>query len=191
MLLMDNRQELLNCALNLFSLRGYDAVGVQEIVEDAGVTKPTLYHYFSSKRGLLDALLQRESTRLLSSVLEASIYQGDLVLTLQKIVRAYFNFSQQYSSFYRMQSAMYFAPPESEANQAIRPYYQEQVEILSGMFAQAAHDHGNLKGRHLRYAMSLLGVINALIGLSLNGTLELTDEVVFQTVHQFMYGIFS
>jgi AcrR family transcriptional regulator len=59
MISMDNRQRLLDCALELFSLRGYDAVGVREVVEAAGVTKPTLYHYFDSKRGLLEALLQR------------------------------------------------------------------------------------------------------------------------------------
>ena len=50
---MDNRELLLNTALELFHAKGYDAVGVQEIVEKAGVTKPTLYYYFGSKLGLL------------------------------------------------------------------------------------------------------------------------------------------
>ena len=49
---MDNREKILNCALELFHARGYDAVGVQEIAETAGVTKPTLYYYFRNKRGL-------------------------------------------------------------------------------------------------------------------------------------------
>jgi TetR/AcrR family transcriptional regulator len=57
---MDNRSALLTHALQLFAARGYDAVGVQEIVEAAGITKPTLYHYFGSKRGLLDTLLAKE-----------------------------------------------------------------------------------------------------------------------------------
>ena len=65
---MDNRTNLLDCALNLFAARGYDAVGVQEIVEAAGVTKPTLYHYFVNKRGLLDVLLQSGFERLLDEV---------------------------------------------------------------------------------------------------------------------------
>ena len=50
---MDNRELLLNTALELFHAKGYDAVGVQEIVDRAGVTKPTLYYYFGSKLGLL------------------------------------------------------------------------------------------------------------------------------------------
>jgi TetR/AcrR family transcriptional regulator len=76
---MDNRENLLDVALSLFSQRGYEGVGVQEIVETAGVTKPTLYHYFDSKRGLLDALLKQEEGRLLSSVLQASVYTRDIV----------------------------------------------------------------------------------------------------------------
>jgi TetR/AcrR family transcriptional regulator len=188
---MDNRQQLLDSALALFSQRGYDAVGVREIVEAVGVTKPTLYHYFDSKRGLLDALLQRESGHLLTEVLKAAVYHGDLVLTLENIVRAYFRIAQKASAYYRMQLTMYFSPPESEGNQAIRPFTTQQREILEDVFIRAAEDHGNLRGRHSRYAAGLLGVVNATIGLYFNDALALNEEIVYQVVHQFMYGIFS
>ena len=67
-LCMDNRSNILSCALRLFATRGYDAVGVQEIVEAAGITKPTLYHYFGSKQGLLDALLKEYFDQLYREV---------------------------------------------------------------------------------------------------------------------------
>ncbi|OQB87556.1 MAG: HTH-type transcriptional regulator MtrR [Chloroflexi bacterium ADurb.Bin120] len=191
MISMDNRQRLLDCALELFSLRGYDAVGVREVVEAAGVTKPTLYHYFDSKRGLLEALLQREAGRLLAEIVPCAVYQGDLVLTLENILRAYFSFVQTHTECYRMQLGMYFSAPESEGNQAIRPYAAIQHQLLEEVFIQAAENHGNLRGRHARYAAAYLGVVNAVIGLYLNEELQLTDELVYQTVHQFMHGIFS
>jgi len=188
---MDNRQNLLDCALRLFAQRGYDAVGVQEIVEAAGVTKPTMYHYFNSKRGLLEELLKKEEGVLLSEVRKAAAYQGDLVLTLENLARAYFKVVEEHSVFYRLQLAMYFAPPESEANQAVQPYAREQNTLLESVFIKAGGDHGNLRGRHQRYAAGFLGVMNGMIGLYLNGQARLTDEVVYQTVHQFMHGIFS
>ena len=188
---MDNKQVLLDRALELFSQRGYDAVGVREVVEAAGVTKPTLYHYFESKRGLLNALLRREGEPMLERLRQAAYYQRDLVLTLETITRAYFQFAQENKVFYRLQMAMIFAPPESEANQAVRPFSKQQYDILENVFIQAAEDHGNLRGRHKRYAAAFLGQINVMIGLFLNDSLELTDEVVYLTVHQFMYGIFS
>jgi len=48
-----------------------------------------------------------------------------------------------------------------------------------------------LRRRQARYAAAYLGVVNAVIGLYLNEELQLTDELVYQTVHQFMHGIFS
>ncbi len=54
---MENKENILKCALDLFYAKGYDAVGVQEIAEKAGITKPTLYYYFGSKYGLLETLL--------------------------------------------------------------------------------------------------------------------------------------
>lgn len=188
---MDNRQRLLDCALELFGQRGYDAVGVREVVEAAGVTKPTLYHYFSSKRGLLDALIKREAGPMLTDILQSAIYMGDLVLTLERIVRTYFKIAQSNPIFYRMQLAMYFAPPESEANQVIHPFALEQRGILEDVFSRAVENHGNLRGRHHRYAVGFLGEINAMIGLYLNHELDLNDEVAYQLVHQFMHGIFS
>ncbi len=188
---MDNRQRLMDCALSLFSQRGYHAVGVRDIVGTAGVTKPTLYHYFGSKQGLVEALLQHHMEPLLFSLRKAAAYQGDLVLTLEHVARVYFDFAQNDSTFYRLHLTQYFSPPESEVNAAIRPYAQQQHQILADMFARAADDHGNLQGRQHRYAAGFQGSINAVIGLYLNGQIEITNEVIYQTVHQFMYGIFS
>ena len=69
---MDNRSLILARALDLWAERGYDAVGVQEIVEAAGITKPTLYHYFGSKRGLLDALIEEKAAGLQEALTAAA-----------------------------------------------------------------------------------------------------------------------
>ena len=92
---MDNRSRILDCALTLFAGRGYDAVGVQEIVDCAGVTKPTMYHYFGSKRGLLQVLLQEAFGELNALVTAAAFYTGDLTLTLEKVTMAYFELAQR------------------------------------------------------------------------------------------------
>ncbi len=43
------RGRLVDSATELFVARGYNAVGVKEICEHAGVTKGSFYHFFSSK----------------------------------------------------------------------------------------------------------------------------------------------
>ena len=55
-------------AARLFAQHGYDATSVREIVEAAGVAKPTLYYYFRSKEGLAQALLTVPLSNLVAAL---------------------------------------------------------------------------------------------------------------------------
>ena len=55
---------ILNKATELFSAKGYDGVGVQEICTESKITKPTLYYYFQSKTGLLSAIIKEKGNLL-------------------------------------------------------------------------------------------------------------------------------
>lgn len=188
---MDNRATILTSALELWGQRGYDAVGVQEVVESAGVTKPTLYHYFGSKRGLLDALIAERSCGLREALTSAADYHGDLTGTLEKIVRVYIDFARREAEFYRMQLGFWFAPPQSDEYAAVRASNIGQHATLEALFEAAVADHGNMLGRHKAYAATFLGMINTYIGLWLNGYAELDDRLVYGAVHQFQHGIYS
>jgi AcrR family transcriptional regulator len=187
----DNRNALIDVALRLFSSRGYDAVGVQEIVEAAQVTKPTLYYYFSSKRGLLDAVLEREGGSLVSTLAAAAEYSGDLPKTLDRAAFAMTGFAGERPEFYRLILALYFAPPESEACLASLPILDSLNGILERLFEAAALNHGNMKGRHRPYAAAYLGTLNTYIGLSLAGKVAVDETTIRNAVRRFMYGIFS
>ena len=54
----DARQRILDSAYELFSRRGIRDVGVDEIIEHAGVAKATLYRHFPSKNDLALAFLE-------------------------------------------------------------------------------------------------------------------------------------
>jgi AcrR family transcriptional regulator len=55
----DARGRIVGAAYDLFSRFGFRAVGVDQIVAEAGVAKTTLYHHFRSKDELGVAVLQR------------------------------------------------------------------------------------------------------------------------------------
>ncbi|MBB4636838.1 TetR/AcrR family transcriptional regulator [Longimicrobium terrae] len=188
---MSNRSTLLEHALALFAERGYDAVGVKEICEAASVTKPTLYHYFGSKRGLLLTLVRERYAPLRDELRAAARYDGDLPGTLARVVRAWFAFAERDPRMARLVLSLWFASPASEAVQVTGPCAAEQVRMLEGMFAAAAQNHGNMRGRQRAYALSLLGAIHSYAGLALNGGGTLDDSVARQVVHQFSHGIYS
>ena len=57
------RERILDTAYDLFSHRGIHDVGVDELVERAGVAKATLYKHFSSKDELVLAFLDEREQR--------------------------------------------------------------------------------------------------------------------------------
>jgi len=52
------RQRIVNTALDLFYRQGYLATGINQIIEEAGVSKNTFYYYFPSKEDLCVAYLK-------------------------------------------------------------------------------------------------------------------------------------
>jgi AcrR family transcriptional regulator len=55
----DARRRIVDTAYELFSRRGIRAVGIDEVIERAGVAKATLYRHFRSKDDLVLAFLER------------------------------------------------------------------------------------------------------------------------------------
>lgn len=96
---MDNREKILSCALESFYEWGYDAVGVQEIVEKAGVTKPTLYYYFGSKRGLLECVMNEHFSRLEEKLIKAAEHNARIPEVLYRVARVFLTVQQGIHSF--------------------------------------------------------------------------------------------
>ena len=65
------RQQVLQAALKKFADCGYEGTSVQDIVEAAKVTKPTLYYYFDNKVELYQALLSRTALERQRALREA------------------------------------------------------------------------------------------------------------------------
>ena len=67
----DARERILDTAYELFSSRGVRDVGIDEVIERAGVAKATLYRHFPSKDDLVIAFLERREERWTLAWVEA------------------------------------------------------------------------------------------------------------------------
>jgi AcrR family transcriptional regulator len=65
------RERILDTAYELFSRRAIRDVGVDEVIEQAGVAKATLYRHFPSKDDLVVAFLERREERWTLAWVEA------------------------------------------------------------------------------------------------------------------------
>ena len=67
----DARERILGAAYELFSRRAIRDVGIDEVIERAGVAKATLYRHFPSKDDLVIAFLERREERWTVAWVEA------------------------------------------------------------------------------------------------------------------------
>jgi AcrR family transcriptional regulator len=65
------RQRILDASYELFSHRGIRAVGINEVIERAGVATATLYRHFPSKNDLVLAFLDQREQRWTKDFVEA------------------------------------------------------------------------------------------------------------------------
>jgi AcrR family transcriptional regulator len=105
------RRQVLQAALKRFAECGYEGTSVQEIVEAANVTKPTLYYYFGNKMELYQALVDYahdERWRLMQAAAE----RGETIADkLVDILAAVFDFLQNNRDLMRIAFATAFAAP--------------------------------------------------------------------------------
>lgn len=69
------REALIAAARRLFTERGYEDVGTEEVVRAAGVTRGALYHHFGGKSSLLEAVYEKieaESTERVARIVLGS-----------------------------------------------------------------------------------------------------------------------
>jgi outer membrane protein len=105
----DPRQRLLDAGLKLFANRGYAGTAVQDITEEAKVTKPTLYYYFESKEGLFQALVDQAMDERLRLMQQAAPPEKPTVDQLTDIITALTGFARRQPDLLRLTFAIAFA----------------------------------------------------------------------------------
>lgn len=191
---MDNKLLLMQCAKELFYAKGYDAVGVQEIVDRAGLTKPTLYYYFGSKQGLLKTLLETYCEGLRSLIADVLKEQHGIQGDLYRLANAYADFFERDREFYMLLMSLFYSARENEAYQVVKPFMKEFYNDAVQIFERSSEQLGNMHGRQRQFAIGFIGTIHQYLLLHCEteqGHERVSQENITSLVNQFMYGIFS
>lgn len=188
---IDNKENILKVALKLFADKGYQSVGVQEIITTANITKPTLYHYYGNKKGLLESILKRYYSEMIDILKKSSNYDGDLVKTLTSFSEEYFKYSEQNKDFFYLQLSMTFVPPSNEVSDIIEPFHKDLNDLIIDIFKQSIWTHGNIRNNSDILARTLLGSLNFYALGIINGSLEKDEDLVYKFVKQYIYGVYT
>ncbi|MFT3856993.1 MAG: TetR/AcrR family transcriptional regulator [Aquabacterium sp.] len=132
------RAHLLAVGTAVFGSKAYDEVQIDQIAQQAGVSRGLLYHYFPSKRAFFAAIVQQGYDEILD------VTQPDPALSpaeqLRASLEAYFAYVEGHPHMYRaiFRSA---ASSERTVQEVVRRNLDRQAQrILAGMGAeQASH----------------------------------------------------
>lgn len=76
-----NKGKSIEVSYNLFIQKGYEKTSIQDILNELGLSKGAIYHYFNSKEEILYAVLKKEKEK-------ANLYLENLVSQNKGIFKA-------------------------------------------------------------------------------------------------------
>ncbi|WP_059050695.1 TetR/AcrR family transcriptional regulator [Paenibacillus senegalimassiliensis] len=79
------KNEILDAADQLFGQKGFDGTSTNDILQQVGIARGTLYYHFKSKEDIMDALIERYSDRLFTVAREVAADQR--VAVYERITR--------------------------------------------------------------------------------------------------------
>jgi AcrR family transcriptional regulator len=170
MLRADRRDQLLDAAEVVFTEKGFGPASMEDVADEAGVTKPVLYDHFGSKDGLLATLVERSGEQLLAAT-EAAVQTASSEQALQQGLSAYFRFVDAHAGAWSL--LVREVAPGTAASAAADRVRQRQVDNIAALVA--AHLPDPDPTRADVYAHIVSGAAERLAAVRLAGTLLSPD----------------
>lgn len=99
-------QAIREAAMRVVARKGYDHVTVQDIADEAGIAKGTVYLYFKSRDDILEKTMSFAFEDLHTSVRAAIDAGGTFPECVERIVQAQLDYFERSEEFFRLYLAM-------------------------------------------------------------------------------------
>jgi AcrR family transcriptional regulator len=157
---------MLDAAVRVFSRQGYHSASVDEVAEEAGISKPMVYAYLGTKEELFTACVHREGARLLEAIAASATSDGSAELPpdqrFWRGLRAFFVFVDAHRDGWTVLCRQ--ARSQEPFAQVIDELRARMVEVVAGSLARISVAAG-LTPRDdvlLTMAQALVGAAEAL-----------------------------
>ena len=101
----ERKNEILDVAERLFTVKGFDHTSTNDIINEVGIARGTLYYHFKSKEDILDAMIERMTDRLIK---EAQTIAGKKeIQVLQRLTMTVMALNVDYDLGYEIMELMH------------------------------------------------------------------------------------
>ena len=136
-----SRKRLMDNALELFAVDGFENTSISDIANKAGVAKGTLYHYFQSKEDLLQAIFGRGAQEI-EEIMTIARQEGDPRERLENMLAALFNSIESHYDFWRLYlSLMTQINTYDTARKLMTELMHHHVVVVAHLFKEMGKAH--------------------------------------------------
>lgn len=159
-------QSIQEAAMRVIARKGMAAATMQEIAEEAGVAKGTIYLYFRDRDELVEKTFDNAISQLHAKIDEALEGGGSFEEKMRNLFAAKFKFFEENREFFRLYLSLRYpeGTPQQQRRQkrTCQPQYQSRIDKLAAL-CQAAMDAGEIRSMNARrLAVFLVEGSNAL-----------------------------
>jgi TetR/AcrR family fatty acid metabolism transcriptional regulator len=172
-------QAIRDAAMRVVARKGYDHVTVQDIADEAGIAKGTVYLYFKSREDILEKTMTSSFEEFHERMAAAIAGGGAFAAVIERVVRAQLEYFEERQEFFRLYLAM--AEPLGERRLKKHAAYRTHIAQLTAMI-EAAKSNGEVRAAPAdRAAIVLASTIRdiALQRLAEKAPPPLADDVSF------------
>ncbi|MCB2227097.1 MAG: TetR/AcrR family transcriptional regulator [Desulfarculaceae bacterium] len=154
-----SKEKLALSALELFAERGFVGTSIREIAKATGLSISNIYHHFGDKEGLLLAILETASGRVIRTLREASQQPGTPRERFKRLIETHL----ELSGVFKKEAKVFFLNEEHLSPEGYRANLKYQREILDiyreHLVALQEAGEANFKSPTIA-AFNILGVLN-------------------------------
>ncbi len=183
-----SRLRILDAATHLFAHQGYGSTSVREVVERAGVTKPTLYYWFENKEALYRQCIRAQFAELAVLVGEAVNSSDPIRERLLRFVGAIVEKGLKNVDGVRLAVIATHPSFERRPEVDVLSFHLEYVSPLEDLVAQGVAAGELRADMDPRFAVTaLLGTVTTHLKATLDGH-ELPPDYPEQILDLFLNG---
>ncbi len=185
----DTKNKLLAAGLELFTGKGFAGASTREIVERAGVTKPSLYYHFSSKEDLYRVLIEEDFARFNRALEEIAAGPGTPPEKLTRVADYNLEHCRRHPQEVKLTlMALYRGDTFAPEVEIVAPA-RASIEIIAGIFREGMAAGVFRKSDSMKLSLFLMSVLHGQMMVIIKGAEGMPIARPEEIIEVFLRGI--
>jgi len=172
----EKQEKILEAGLQLFAEEGYASTPTSKVAKKAGVSEGLIFRHFTSKEGLLTAIIEEGQQRLKSTFADI-ILESDPKKVISKTIEMPFRIAKKEHTFWKLQFALKWQHPDLYRRVSMETF----MLSITHAFEKLNYLHPEIEAEVL--VVTIDGLASALLKESL------TDEKAVMTLIKSKYHV--